>query len=339
MQIGFVLAALLTLTLLGSAVVASVFEVICFAPAIGLYVAFRRALGRRSAPAWWRSASDEASMPARKGERLVMASWVACALVTVSLTAVELSWSPHLVTIDDRVGATLILAPIAIATCVMLVSSLIDWYMVTPRLSGRVCEPPCLDAEDPRWPAITQLVLVHRWIATFAVVAGLWLALAALGGVLAYHGALSLLDGSSASHPEAWAGVLAAASAIIVALGGWLSGLIALTAGEYLPALRAGTTRALHPPFAIGQYVKLRAKDVTAYEGYLLDVALEAITLVPFESIGEGEDHRLPVQLVTVAELEGTAISPMRGPYCGLEGCKFINERYCLRAKELRAKT
>lgn len=334
MQAGFVLAALLALTLLGNAAVALVFEVLTFAPATGLFVAYRMALRRRPIPPWLDAERKPkpTAMPPRKGEGLVVCAWVTCAAITIGLTLGELVLSPGLVDFPDRRGATFVLGPLAFATGAMLVSSLIDWYWSTPQLSGLVCEPPCMDAGNARWRSTTQLVLVHRWVAAFSVIAGLWLAVAALGGVLAYHGALSLLNETSAGHRHAWAGALAAATTLIVAGGGWVSGLIKLTAGEYLPAVAAGTARGLHPPFAIGDYIAVSPDRKPTIEGYLLDVALEAISLVPAESIGEGRAHRLPVRLVTTAELDGAAVIPQRGPYCGRKECIFINERYCLRA-------
>jgi len=337
MQIGFVLVALLCLTLLGDAAVAFVFEILVFAPATGLFAQHRIAVRRRPIPLWAKAGDKPTTLPPRKGERLVVTASFICLSVTIGFTLVEMIASPGLVDFPDRRGATFVIAPLAFATGTMLLSSLIDWYVSTPRLSGLVSEPPCLDPDNPRWPAITQLVLVHRWLATFSVIAGLWLSLTALAGVLAYHGALSLLHGSSASHPEAWAGALAAASGLIVAAGGWLSGLISLTAGEYVPALKAGTARGLHPPFAIGDYVAVQPDRRPNIAGYLLDVALEAITIVPSDSIGEGRGHQLPTRLVPTAELEGATIAPLGGPHCGNEECIFINERYCLRAKALRA--
>jgi hypothetical protein len=337
MHAGMVAAALIPLTVLGNALTGLVFAVVLCAAASGLACSYVGAFKRRPRHSNWPEEPRHTRwIAARVGERMVLLAWLGATLPVIAIAIVELCNSSELVHFVDPRGASYVLSPLAFAAGSMLISSLIDWYLTVPQLSGLVREPPCLAPDDGHWATVTQRLLVHRWLATFAVIAGLWVGLAALVGVLAYHGALSLLRGSELSGTDSLAALIGGVFAVVVPAVGWVGGLIGLTAGDYLPAMKAGTTRALHPPFAIGQYRSVRVDQASRYDGYLLDVALEAITLVPLDSIGTGEDRPLPTRMLSVSELQNAGFDPLSGPYCDSEKCLFVNERYCLRARALR---
>jgi hypothetical protein len=263
-QAGLAAFVLLALGVLGSTIVALAFTVPILACGIGLLTA-HLSVWRKRVPEPWRGdpAARRRLLTSRDGESFVLMSWLLAGGLPVAVEVALIASHGSPIGLPDRLGLTFVAAPLGLATAPMLISSLIDWHVTTPRISGLVCSPPCMDQGGSRWRAVTESWLVHRWLAAFFVIAGLWLALVALSGVLAYHGTISLLHsgGQSGAHTESVAGVVAALVGLAVAVGGWVSGLIALTAGEYLPALRAGTSRALHPPCSVGEYVAIRLSE------------------------------------------------------------------------------
>ena len=131
--------------------------------------------------------------------------------------------------------------------------------------------------------------------------------------------------------------MVAALVGLAVAIGGWVSGLLELAAGEYVQALRTGTSRALHPPCSVGEYIAVHLRGGEVCEGYLRDVATEAFTVVPLSSFEDPPEEPRRIRVLSVSELVGASFRPSRGPYCDGERCIYVNEPYCLRARVMRA--
>jgi hypothetical protein len=332
MQAGFVVVVLLGLVLFGHPVTALLFAGPLLGVAVGLLTGF---LYARRAYAQRRAACEEVvyELRSRQGEAMVVAGWLLACAVPAGPALAALSFDLPLVRSPDPRAVGLGLGGLSVAVTIMLGSSLMDWYVKLPHLSGLVCDPPCMDARNDRWSGLTQVCLVHRWLAAVAVIGGLMLALAVLLGALAYHAALGVLTGTAESRDAAAIAALFGVATPIVA---WTSGLIRTLAGTYVDALRTGTARSLRRSFAVGDYLAIRRASGERSEGYLLDVALEAIDVVPTSAIVEAPRERVSAEIIWAAELETATVKPSRGPYCTRQRCRYMNETYCLRAKQLR---
>jgi hypothetical protein len=144
---------------------------------------------------------------------------------------------------------------LAIVVVVVYASSLCDWYLILPRLSGLLGPRPCrLKGEPATWPAtwreVTRWWYIHRIVADFVLVYGLALALGiVVAGV------------TGASSP--WVDL-----ALTMVLG---------TFGAYKKALWPAVKEAGHPRLILGRTVNSRfgeRRDVS-------DVAIEGVQLVP----------------------------------------------------------
>ena len=56
------------------------------------------------------------------------------------------------------------------ATLFDLLSSLVDWYYIRPRIDGVVWESPCRSSGQPRWKRVTRRWYLHRGLATVAYI-------------------------------------------------------------------------------------------------------------------------------------------------------------------------
>jgi hypothetical protein len=149
------------------------------------------------------------------------------------------------------------MAVVAFVSVVVFGSSLCDWYVILPRVTGMLGMRPC--REDGRfktfpgtWREVTRWWYIHRIVAAFFLVYGLALAL----GLLA-------------------AGLMGAASpwvdlSLTVVLG---------TFGAYRKALLPAVKEAAHPRLIVGQTVCSRFGE----RRYVYDVAMEGVQHVSAE--------------------------------------------------------
>jgi len=149
---------------------------------------------------------------------------------------------------------------------VILVSSLIDWYYIRPRIDGVVCEPPCLAGKDQKgpWKRVTRRWYIHRGLATFAYIL---FAIAVAVIVLLMliredHAAAELIGGVSG-----------------------IAGLLLIFAGSYRSELPTAAKWALSPGFFLGDDLTYEGTQRTK-RGYVLHVAIPVVKLVPLNKRG-----------------------------------------------------
>jgi hypothetical protein len=167
--------------------------------------------------------------------------------------------------------AGFVLDAVAIVTLVAVVvygSSLFDWYVVLPRMSGQLGPRPCRrDGKFktfPRtWREVTRWWYGHRIVAGFFVVYGAALA----AGILV-------------------AGVTGASSPWVDLSFTAVFG----TLGAYRKALLPAAKEFMHPRLIIGRTVASRLGE----RRYVYDVALEGVQLVPAEKFEERAQGMLP---------------------------------------------
>jgi hypothetical protein len=282
--------------------------------------------------------SRRANRPAfRPGEVTVLLAWLVGAGVPGTVAAVVAFGSVLDVRSPSTLAFSLTIGPLAAFLTIMFASSLVDWYYTTPRLSGLVREPPCRSPNDDVWLRLTGIWYAHRWFTAFAVVAGITIALGALTGIAFYLLVMALLetwDVGTAKEPIA--ALAASLGGLAVMVGGWLRAFASWFPGDYGNALRRVSTLALHPPYAVGRYVAVRPAAGAAKKGYVLDVAVEGIKLVPLSEITTaGKQRGIPRWMtIRTAELADATITPIAGSYCSTERCLRINDKYCLRSQQ-----
>ena len=190
---------------------------------------------------------------------------------------------------------------------VILVSSLIDWYYIRPRIDGVVCEPPCLASKDQKgpWKRVTRRWYIHRGLATFAYIL---FAIAVAVIVLLMliredHAAAELIGGISG-----------------------IAGLLLIFAGSYRSELPTAAKWALSPGFYLGDDLTYEGAQRTK-RGYVLHVAIPVVKLVPLNKRGHPVGASfLEIKNTVLAEGELTT----RPTIACKEGCVGLNLE-CLR--------
>jgi hypothetical protein len=190
---------------------------------------------------------------------------------------------------------------------VILVSSLIDWYYIRPRIDGVVCEPPCLASKDHKgpWKRVTRRWYIHRGLATFAYIL---FAIAVAVIVLLMliredHAAAELIGGISG-----------------------IAGLLLIFAGSYRSELPTAAKWALSPGFYLGDDLTYEGAQKTK-RGYVLHVAVPVVKLVPLNKRG----HPLGASFL---EMKNTMLAEgeltTKPTIVCKEGCTGLNPE-CLR--------
>jgi hypothetical protein len=230
-----------------------------------------------------------------------------------------------------------VVVTLAVTVLVIYLSSLVDWYVILPRISGQLGARPCrshLARQKPgpwprTWRETTQWWYIHRLVAAVVFRFGLSYALAlAISGVVTYTVDLRIVT----------------------------IGALALFA-EYSPLRLAPVAReAMHPQLFVGRTVhrvrrerqvrwekrigsvtlfalhrKTPEPEFTSKREYVYDVAAEGVQLVPVgprEAEPAPEDFErepLRIRLKDVDE-----VAPGEPPFTGCEGrCSGINW-YCI---------
>jgi hypothetical protein len=134
---------------------------------------------------------NEASVPSHRAslDRAVAGDALAALLPTTILAVLFLTAVVHPLTGYDAVRAVAV--ALAVVAAAIWASSLVDWYVILPRISGQLGARPCRAAvEEPSfpfpntWKEVTRWWYIHRAAAAFVFRAGLSAALAAVIGEL-----------------------------------------------------------------------------------------------------------------------------------------------------------
>jgi hypothetical protein len=148
-------------------------------------------------------------------------------------------------------------ATVAVVAASVYVSSLFDWYLILPRMSGLLGARPCrVKGEPPGWPgtwrSLTRWWYVHRVVAAFVFVYGLALALGLV--------ASGLTNASSNWVEVAFAAVFG-------------------TFGAYRKAIWPAVKEIGHPRIVVGRTYESRFRPRL----YCFDVAIEGVDVVGAE--------------------------------------------------------
>ncbi|HMI81230.1 MAG TPA: hypothetical protein VK480_05530 [Solirubrobacterales bacterium] len=219
-------------------------------------------------------------------------------------------------TIHDAASA---LAPVA---AVIWGSSLVDWYLILPRISGQLGPRPCRAAEEEEsfpfpksWREVTRWWYIHRTIGTLAFRLGLIIA----AGVLAH----SLSDLGFLARLFGWT--------ITLAFGGYA--LVTIWRGF---TLARQVRQAGHVKGIVGQTVTVerragerhpwlfwRELPALQFDGrrYVVDIALESIQLAGAKPREEDDIGQLRRFEKEVDSLELADIGALRQGHPKFSGC------------------
>jgi hypothetical protein len=179
----------------------------------------------------------------------------------------------------------------------IMLSSLIDWYYIRPRIDGVVCMPPCRSSGSETWKGPTRWWFLHRGLATLAYIGfALVVALVIMLMLVRVH---------------------KTAAGVIGGVGG-IAGLLLIFAGRYRSELPTVAQFVLSPAYCLGDDLAFQARRGPE-RGYVLHVAVPVTKLVPLDEQGhptgapfvERKNTDLaeadPVALLTVACNDGCA--------------------------------
>ncbi len=222
----------------------------------------------------------------------------------------------------------------------VLLSSLVDWYVILPRISGLLGARPCRDAErdHPRfpktWRETTRWWYIHRIIAALILRFGLSYAIAR---TVVHH--ISLPHGTS---------IVTSAATTLFASYLWASGQAVWEAGHLTLILgrtvrRHHVTRKARTVTILGSKLSLpflpKRREIGALiaREYVYDVSLESVQLVPAAQrerripldengtvVYERDPRKLPVRDAQASEPE-----PARAYHGCKDVCAGINW-YCI---------
>jgi hypothetical protein len=195
--------------------------------------------------------------PHRKSlDRIVLVQWLGAALVGggFSLACLAAGLSP--LSDTGRLVDALIVG-LAVGSVGVFVSSLVDWYVILPKVSGIARLAPCEQSGGTRWKYTTDIWYFHRAVATALVYL-------AATGIPVYMGSTA-----SGSAVAAW-GVV---STIVAAAGAYFFRAMFL-AGWY----------AFNPPVLVGDQIFVDVPEegdgdvrVHRRRAYVLDVSLQGV--------------------------------------------------------------
>jgi hypothetical protein len=338
LQAMLAVTTLLGIVLLGHPVVVLAFVGVLIAVALVLAVAFRVTLR-----AYASSPERIYAVPARGLELPIVGAWALTGGLPAAAAIAVLAFGGSPVDFAYPLAADVALGALSVAMVGMVGSSLVDWYYVVPRVSGRICLPPCMDEGGARWRTVTQVWWIHRWVATAGVIGGILAFLVVGSWTAIYALVIGLLDGQTKDGKvdvEAIAAVAGLAGTVVVAAVTWTSGAVRAVAGDYIDALRVVATRSLSPDFVVGEYVRVQPVSGAPVEGYVTEIALEGVGIITRDQI-DGKLPRKPfrAEFVRSAPLASASVKPSAGPYCDGSACMHMNERFCLYAQQLRARS
>lgn len=220
------------------------------------------------------------------------------------------------------------IAALVVAATVIWASSLFDWYLILPRVSGQLGYRPCRSASEvaefffpSTWKEVTRWWYIHRIVAAFVFRVGLSTALAVIIGEVSglhqearWFAGVAMLLFLSYGFSALWYGVSQA---------GHAKAIVGQTVGV---ERRAGKRRKL-PPF--------RKLPSLAFDGryYVVDVSIESVQLVevePHEAELLPQPEKFTRHPRSVMLPNADAIYPTTPEFCGCEGrCSGVNW-YCI---------
>lgn len=275
------------------------------APATTLVIAGLGAVGAMLLNSSYARALGPRGRPSRRidGDRHVIAC-LGLALVAptaVALVATETDVGSHINVWDftDAEVTAIMIGACALFVLILL-SSLIDWYYIRPRIDGVVWRPPCRSSGDPRWKRVTRRWYLHRGLATVAYV------------LFALLVALVIMLMLVREHP--------AAAGVIGGVGG-IASLLLIFLGEHRSQLPTVATFVLSPRFSLGDDLGYDP-DGRSRRGFVLHVAVPVAKLVPLDDDGK----RTPTAFVERRNSE-LAASELEARVCVAcdSGCAKLN--------------
>lgn len=253
------MVALCAVIAFGEPLAAVCLGVIGLAAATALNAMYARALGRRGRSARRITGDHRVALHVSYGLGLPLVAAIVAAI---------LSYRPHEAALGFTHGEFAALFVTAGVLMVgILVSSLIDWYYIRPRLDGLVWPPPCrADANaKAQWKRVTRRWYLHRGLATLAYIA------------FAITVAIIIMIMLVREHP--------AAAAVIGGVSG-IAGLLLIFAGSYRSALPTIARWVLSPTFVLGDDLEYEGYGGKK-RGYVLHVAVPVVKLVPLNDHGK----------------------------------------------------
>ena len=266
-----------------------------------------------------------ASTPPQRARLDVIVTRDACAALapTTLLTVLSFAFS-----VEPSAGADstarIVVGDLTIAAAAIYISSLVDWYVILPRISGQLGARPCRTG-DPQfpfphtWKEVTRWWYIHRISGALVFRVFLGLALATVIGDLIGAGEqtkvlVGLMMGMFAAYMAAipWAVLEAAQVKVLV--------------GQTV-LVKARPRRQLSPPFPKVEPPDLRGRQ------YVVDISLEGVHLA---SVRSREEDPLPSppeflrhpDRIAVANLNSTRLSPQPFSACQMQ-CSGVNW-YCI---------
>ncbi len=321
--------ALLLLALQGPAIAALACAAVTALGAGVLYLRYRGdllAAGVKEVP-WHRQRPD-----------LIVAGDTRAALVTGGVAAaIVLAFSVEQLDLGIAPASAVLLG---ITAVIILLSSLIDWYVILPRISGLLGIRPCRepDRDFPRrpetWREITRWWYIHRIVAALALRFGLSFAITFTVShhTTVPHGA-GIVAGAAVGFLASYLAAVRSAA--------WQAGHLTLIVGRSVR--RRDVHRVPRTISLFGRRLKLPylttpvVGDFRSRE-YVYDVALEAVQLAsiakrerreaPRDSEGNISYERDPAKLL-VKDIDASTPQPAE-PFVGCEcRCSGINW-YCI---------
>jgi hypothetical protein len=271
----------------------------------------------------WDLARATACVPPHRArlDRVVAGDALATLLPTTLLAALFATDIAHPLSGYEAIrGAT---AALVLATTVIWASSLFDWYLILPRISGQLGCRPCRASEEEEaftfpstWREVTRWWYIHRVAGTLAFRLGLSASVAVVIGAVT---GLELLARATAWIVMLMFGAYAVGTLIRggtlakqVGQGGHAKGIVGQTVTV---ERRAGGRRRWQP------WRRLPAMQIDGRR-YVVDVALESIQLADVEP---REATELPKPLRFEKNFDGVPISEVdaiRQAKSKFSGCK-----------------
>jgi hypothetical protein len=183
-----------------------------------------------------------------RNDRYAAQSWLVGA--GVALGASLGLWLTNTAIYRGNQGLTLAVGLLAGFTLLVIVAcSLVDWYLIVPRIAGEICLPPCRSTGDLRWKRVTRLWYINRGVAALTV-------------SLAFLAVIPIILSGF---------VDANIIAVIVAI-------VSAAAVVYIRGIDTSVHNVLHPSFYVGDIVDylMPGREIQAY---VVDVALEGVKL------------------------------------------------------------
>lgn len=116
-------------------------------------------------------------------DRMVRAQWASAGALGVAIGVLGRRYGIEPLT-DVGVLFDALVVGFLVIWLGIFISSMVDWYLILPKVSGIACPAPCEANDGERWTAVTNLWYFHRGVAPLLVIG-------VMVGVPAYVGAVS----------------------------------------------------------------------------------------------------------------------------------------------------